>query len=62
MAPRQGALPTARGLEAHLACFDKGVMIRYSGDTMCMSPPLIVSKGQIDQIVETLSDVIKTVH
>jgi beta-alanine--pyruvate transaminase len=62
LAPRPGAMPTARGLDVHLQCFEKGVMVRYSGETICMSPPLIISKGQIDQIVDTVSSVVKTIH
>ena len=61
LAPRKDA-PTARGMETHLGCFDKGVMVRFAGETICMSPPLIISKGQIDQIVDTVSSVIKTLH
>jgi beta-alanine--pyruvate transaminase len=62
LSPRPNAPPTSRGMDAHLQAFDKGVMVRFSGETICMSPPLIISKGQIDQIVDTVSDVIKTIH
>ncbi len=62
LAPRPNAPPTSRGMDAHLSAFEKGVMVRFSGETICMSPPLIVSKGQIDQIVDTVTDVIKTIH
>jgi len=62
LAPRPNAPPTSRGMDAHLSAFEKGVMVRFSGETICMSPPLIISKGQIDQIVDTVTDVIKTIH
>ena len=34
-------------------------LVRYSGETIASSPPLIVSKQQIDQIVGTVADSIK---
>ncbi|MBX6323413.1 MAG: aspartate aminotransferase family protein [Rhodospirillaceae bacterium] len=58
--PRPGK-PTQRAFEAFLRCLDKGVLIRTTGDTIALSPPLIVEKAHIDQIVGTLADVLKTV-
>ncbi|MDP3739285.1 MAG: aspartate aminotransferase family protein [Hyphomonadaceae bacterium] len=51
--PRSGA-PTERALEIYRACFDRGLLIRVTGDIIALSPPLIVEKSQIDQIVDTL--------
>ncbi|HYJ18913.1 MAG TPA: aspartate aminotransferase family protein, partial [Burkholderiales bacterium] len=51
--------PTARAFDAFLKCFDKGLLIRTTGDTIALSPPLIISKPQIDEIFGTLSAVIK---
>ncbi len=34
-------------------------MIRTTGDTIAMSPPLIIEKSEIDHLVGTLADVIK---
>jgi beta-alanine--pyruvate transaminase len=51
--------PTARAFEAFLQCFEKGLLIRTTGDTIALSPPLIISKSQIDEIFDTLSTVIK---
>ena len=34
-------------------------MIRTTGDTIALSPPLIIEQGHIDQIVDTLTDVLK---
>src|SRR5665213_2564976 len=39
--PRPGK-PTERALEAYEACFDKGLLIRVTGDIIALSPPLIV--------------------
>lgn len=51
--------PTARAFDAFLKCFEKGLLIRTTGDTIALSPPLIVSKSQIDEIFSLLSNVIK---
>jgi beta-alanine--pyruvate transaminase len=53
--------PTARAFETFLECYDRGVLIRTTGDIIALSPPLIVEKKQIDQIVDTISDVLKKV-
>ena len=46
---RDGA-PGARAYDAFLKCFEKGVMVRFTGDILAFSPPLIVSEAQIDEI------------
>ena len=58
--PRPGA-PTARATEAFQKCFDEGVLIRVTADTIALSPPLIVEKSQIDRIFDTIGGVLKTV-
>ena len=58
--PREGA-PGKRAFEAFTKAFDKGVLIRVTSDTIAVSPPLIVEKAQIDQIVGTISEVLATV-
>jgi beta-alanine--pyruvate transaminase len=52
--------PTARAFEAFLRAYQKGVLIRTTGDTIALSPPFIIEKGQIDLIFETLRDILKT--
>ncbi len=56
--PRAGK-PGARAFEVFLECFERGVMVRQTGDTIAMSPPLIIQSAQIARIVETLSSVIR---
>ena len=56
--PRPGK-PTERALEAFRACFDKGLLIRVTGDIIALSPPLIIEKAQIDQIVDTIRSVLR---
>ena len=51
--------PWARGYDVFMRCYENGVLVRYSGENISVSPPLIVSKGQIDQIVDTLGSAIK---
>ncbi|MCA8882621.1 MAG: aspartate aminotransferase family protein [Rhodobacteraceae bacterium] len=51
--------PTARAFQAFLDCFEKGVLIRTTGDIIAMSPPLIIEKEHIDQLFGTLRDVLK---
>jgi beta-alanine--pyruvate transaminase len=49
--PREG---TPRATEIFRAAFDSGLLIRVTGETIALSPPLIISKAEIDQIVEKL--------
>jgi len=56
--PRAGA-PGARAYEVFVKCFERGVMVRQTGDVIAMSPPLIISPRQIAQLVETLADVVR---
>jgi beta-alanine--pyruvate transaminase len=52
--------PTARAFEAFLRAYQKGVLIRTTGDTIAMSPPFIIEKAQIDQLFGTLTEILKT--
>jgi len=52
--------PTARAFEAFLRCYDKGVLIRTTGDIIALSPPLIITKQQIDHLFGTIADVLKS--
>ena len=37
-------------------------MIRTTGDTIAMSPPLIISKSEIDELIGKLGSVLKTLQ
>jgi beta-alanine--pyruvate transaminase len=50
--------PTKRAFSAFLEAFERGLLIRTTGDIIALSPPLIVEKHHIDQIVETLSSIL----
>jgi beta-alanine--pyruvate transaminase len=56
--PRAGK-PGARAFEVFLECFERGVMVRQTGDTIAMSPPLIVESKQIARMVETLAAAVR---
>jgi beta-alanine--pyruvate transaminase len=56
--PRTGK-PGTRAFEVFLKCFERGVMVRQTGDTIAMSPPLIIDSKQIARLVETLAAVIR---
>ena len=46
--------PTARAMSIFRECFDKGVIIRTTGDTLAFSPPLIIDKTQIAIVVDAV--------
>jgi len=46
--------PTTRAMSIFRECFDKGVIIRTTGDTLAFSPPLIVDKTQIAIVVDAV--------
>jgi beta-alanine--pyruvate transaminase len=52
--------PSARAFEAFRRAYEEGVLIRTTGDTIALSPPLIIEKSQIDRIFETVRGVLAT--
>ncbi|WP_163268018.1 aspartate aminotransferase family protein [Chelativorans alearense] len=54
--------PTKRAFSAFLKAFEKGVLIRTTGDIIALSPPLIIEKGQIDEIVDCLRGVLNEIE
>jgi beta-alanine--pyruvate transaminase len=53
LASREGAVG-ARAFDTFVRCFEHGVLVRVAGDVIALSPPLIVDRAQIDEIVGTL--------
>jgi len=51
--------PAKRAFSIFLDCFEKGVLVRTTGDIVALSPPLIVEREQIDQMVDTLRGAIQ---
>ncbi len=60
LASREGA-PGARAFDVHVKCFERGVMVRFTGDIIALSPPLIIEKQHIDELFGVLGDVLKEV-
>jgi beta-alanine--pyruvate transaminase len=61
LASRPGA-PGLRAYQAMERAFqDEGVMIRIAGETIALSPPLIVTEAQIDQIIDKVGRAIRAV-
>ena len=54
--------PTKRAFNAFLQAYDKGILIRTTGDIIAMSPPLIIEKTEIDTLIGTLAGVLKGLH
>ena len=55
--PIAGA-PTKRAFQAFLDGYEKGILVRTTGDIIAMSPPLIIEKSHIDQLFGTLREVL----
>jgi beta-alanine--pyruvate transaminase len=58
LTPRAGE-PGRRAYELFTDCFRQGVLVRVTGDIVALSPPLIVQREQIDQIVDTLRQALR---
>jgi beta-alanine--pyruvate transaminase len=56
--PRPGK-PTTRAFDVFLECFERGVMVRQTGEVIALSPPLIIEPAHIEKIVEVLASVIR---
>ena len=51
--------PTKRAFQAFLDAYDAGLLIRTTGDIIALSPPLIISEAQIDELVTKLRGVLE---
>ncbi|MQR01930.1 aspartate aminotransferase family protein [Glaciimonas soli] len=61
LAPRAGQ-PGARAFEAFKRAFEDGILIRVTGDIIAMSPPLVLEKTHIDELVGKLATILKTLN
>ena len=55
--PRPGK-PATRAYDVFVKAFEKGLLVRTTGDIIALSPPLIISKAQIDELFTVLRDVL----
>ena len=51
--------PTKRAYDRFVQAFEHNILVRQTGDIIALSPPLIISKSEIDQLFETLTKVLK---
>ncbi|HUB94397.1 MAG TPA: aspartate aminotransferase family protein [Stellaceae bacterium] len=51
--------PAARAFAAFLSCWERGLLIRTTGDIIALSPPLIIERKEIDQLFGILAGVLK---
>jgi beta-alanine--pyruvate transaminase len=52
--PRPGR-PGTRAFDCHVDCFQRGLLVRMTGDVLALSPPLIIEERQVDEIVGHLA-------
>ena len=52
--------PTKRAYSTFVQGFEKGILMRTTGDTIALSPPLIIQKSEIDLLIDTLRGILKT--
>ncbi|MDF1528011.1 MAG: aspartate aminotransferase family protein [Sedimenticola sp.] len=57
IAPYPGE-PARRPYEIAKKCWERGIYVRYGGDTIQLGPSLVIEKSEIDQLVNVLGDVI----
>lgn len=60
MAPRPGAAG-ARGMEAHMKCFEQGLMVRHGMDTLQFSPFLTSTPDLFERTFDTVRKVLNTI-
>ncbi len=48
-----------RGHDVFTRCFELGALVRCTGDTIALSPPLIIERAQIDQLADTLRQALR---
>ncbi|WP_418303979.1 aspartate aminotransferase family protein [Pandoraea faecigallinarum] len=58
LATRDGK-PGARAHEIFVKCFEKGALVRYTGDILAFSPPLIINEAQIDELFGIVAEAIR---
>jgi beta-alanine--pyruvate transaminase len=58
--PRPGA-PTARANELFIKCFEAGLLVRATGDIIALSPPLILEKAHIDEMIGRIAELVESV-
>jgi beta-alanine--pyruvate transaminase len=60
LAPRDGAIGS-RGYDILVDCFENGLLVRVTGDTIALSPPLIATSDHIDELAAKLLSALERV-
>ncbi|MCA0027747.1 MULTISPECIES: aspartate aminotransferase family protein [unclassified Mesorhizobium] len=60
LAPIAGQ-PTKRAFSAFVKAFERGALIRTTGDIIALSPPLIITKGQINELIDHVREVLRSI-
>ncbi len=58
-------VPCEPGKRAHtrfVEAFERGLLVRATGDIIALSPPLIIQKKEIDQLIDIFASVLKTAN
>jgi beta-alanine--pyruvate transaminase len=50
-----------RGMALFHKCFDNGLLVRATGDIIALSPPLILQKAHIDEMIGRIGELVETV-
>jgi beta-alanine--pyruvate transaminase len=58
----QPGKPGRRGYQVFLRCLERGVLTRYTADILAFSPPLIVEPAQIEQLFDTMAQVLRSIE
>ena len=51
--------PGKRAFDVYLKCFERGLLIRTTGDTIALSPALIIEQQHIDELIGILSQALQ---
>ncbi|MBD8556525.1 aspartate aminotransferase family protein [Rhizobium sp. CFBP 8762] len=60
LAPIAGE-PTKRAFSAFLKAYERGLLIRTTGDTIALSPPLIITTEQIDELIGGIGEILRDI-
>ncbi len=53
--------PTKRAFSAFIKAYERGALIRTTGDIIALSPPLIITKGQINELIDHIREVLRMI-
>ena len=51
-----------RGMQLFHKCFDNGLLVRATGDIIALSPPLILEKAHIDEMIGRIAELVEGVE